>query len=70
MSAKSKAVELEKRFLVYAANLTRVTSYKKDQIGSKTLSYFIKCLVEECDSISYKGSMELLEIAEEMDKLH
>jgi len=70
MSAKSKAIELERKFLVYAARLTKVTSYKKDQIGAKSLAYLIKELVEDCDSISYKGSMGLLEIAEEMDKLH
>lgn len=70
MSAKSKAIELERKFLVHAAHLSRVTSYKKDQIGTKSLAYLIRELVEDCDSISYKGSMELLEIADEMDKLN
>ena len=54
-------------YLVAITELSRTTRLNKKQIGAKALATFLKCVVDECDTLTYKATQELYEIAQEVE---
>ena len=60
---------LTKSYLIAITELTRTTRLNKQQVGAKALGSFLKSVVDECDTLTYKATQELYTIAEELDEL-
>tara|TARA_X000000368_G_C23035082_1_gene714249 strand:- start:2013 stop:2216 length:204 start_codon:yes stop_codon:yes gene_type:complete len=54
-------------YLVAITELSRTTRLNKKQIGAKALATFLKCVVDECDTLTYKATQELYQIAQEVE---
>ena len=49
--------------------LIKTTHDKKDKIGAKALSAFVRTLVDECPQMNLKTAQEMFKIAEELENL-
>ena len=60
---------LASSYLIAITELTRTTRLNKKQIGAKALATFLKSVVDECDTLTYKATQELYQIAEEVENV-
>ena len=60
---------LVKSYLIAITELTRQTRLNKSQIGAKALAGFLKSVVDECDTLTYKSTQELYQIVEEIENV-
>ena len=47
---------LASSYLIAITELTRTTRLNKQQIGAKALATFLKNVVDECDTLTYKAT--------------
>lgn len=64
-----RAERLQDEYLNVLATFTRTTKLKKNQIGGKALAAFLRTIVDECSTITFKTSKEIYEIADELDNM-
>ena len=56
-------------YLIAITELTRTTRLNKKQVGAKALATFLKSVVDECATLTYKATQELYKIAEEVENV-
>lgn len=56
-------------YLIAITELTRTTRLNKKQVGAKALATFLKSVVDECDTLTYKSTQELYQIVEEIENV-
>jgi hypothetical protein len=64
-----RAQRLSEEYLTVLATYNRTTRLKKHQIGGKALAAFLRAIVDECTTITFKTSKEIHEIADELDNM-
>lgn len=64
-----RAQRLSEEYLNILTTYNRTTKLKKHQIGGKALAGFLRMIVDECNTITFKTSKELYEIADELDNM-
>lgn len=64
-----RAQRLSRGYLATFATLIRTTPLTRQEIGNKSLAEFIRALVDECETLTFKASTELYEIAQELENL-
>lgn len=65
----TRAKRLEQEYLKSMNILIKTTHDKKDKIGAKALSAFVRTLVDECPQMNLKTAQEMFKIAEELENL-